>query len=347
MWLYRRPALIIKTTMKLTGCSCRGPFGFRGTKYLRPGSAFTLIELLVVIAIIAILAAILLPVLQQAEQRAQSAQCMNNTRQIMIAWHLYAEDNNDFLAPNDYYTGDDGPGAPPPPYYLPRSGARIGDLSWVGGAMDYESDNPEATNTADLTTWAAFGSYSPNPAIYHCPADHSTMTPYYGGQRVRSYSMNGAVGTLWCSVAGSLYLIGRPVGSTFLTGTWSGSTANTTPWRTYGKLSAILHPDPSDLWVIMEENPYSINDPVICVAMGTPDANGNATWTRFIDTPGSNHNGEAGGISFADGHSEIHKWMGPTLRGMNSYTGSHNWPAGDAADLSDLQWLQAQTTALK
>ena len=214
--------------------------------------------------------------------------------------------------------------------------------------MDWESDNPtEATNILDLTIYAAFGPYAPNPNIYHCPADHSTMEPYFHQQRVRSYSMNGAVGTLWCSVGATPSLIGRPVGSTFLTGSWSGSTANTTPWQTYGKLSTILHPDPSDLWVIMEENPYSINDPVICVAMGKPDANGNANWTRFIDTPGSNHNGEAGGISFADGHSEIHKWQGGMLKTMNSYTGSHNWPASDPGDLADLNWLQAQTTALK
>jgi prepilin-type N-terminal cleavage/methylation domain-containing protein/prepilin-type processing-associated H-X9-DG protein len=332
--------------MKSIGRSFRERSVSRERKKFRPGNAFTLIELLVVIAIIAILAAILLPVLQQAEQRAQAVQCMNNSRQIMIAWHLYAEENNDVLAPNDYYTGDDGPGSPPPPFYAPRTG----DLSWVGGAMDYESDNPiEATNIIDLTTWAAFGPYAPNPAIYHCPADHSTMQPYYNAQRVRSYSMNGAVGTLYCSVSAPTqkYMTGRPVGNTFLLGSWSSSTANTTPWQTYGKLSTILHPDPSDLWVVMEENPYSINDPVICVAMGPPDANGNPSWTRFIDTPGSNHNGEAGGISFADGHAEIHKWMGGVLRGMNSYTGSHNWPAADPGDLADLHWLQAQTTALR
>jgi prepilin-type N-terminal cleavage/methylation domain-containing protein len=62
-----------------------------------PSRGFTLIELLVVIAIIAILAALLLPSLARAKLKAQGVQCMNNHRQLAIAWRMYTEDNADKL----------------------------------------------------------------------------------------------------------------------------------------------------------------------------------------------------------------------------------------------------------
>jgi prepilin-type N-terminal cleavage/methylation domain-containing protein len=73
----------------------------RPLKPRRPCSGgFTLIELLVVIAIIAILAAMILPSLGKAKQKTQGVYCMNNTRQLMIAWSMYAHDAQDRIVPS-------------------------------------------------------------------------------------------------------------------------------------------------------------------------------------------------------------------------------------------------------
>src|SRR5216117_802643 len=70
---------------------------FRRSRRSRRGGAFTLIELLVVIAIIAILASMLLPALAKAKTKAQGIGCLNNTKQLMLGWHLYAGDHNEVL----------------------------------------------------------------------------------------------------------------------------------------------------------------------------------------------------------------------------------------------------------
>src|SRR5437868_3905911 len=62
--------------------------------------AFTLVELLVVISIVGVLASLLLPTLAQAKARAKGIFCLNNSRQLMLAWAMYADDEQERLVSN-------------------------------------------------------------------------------------------------------------------------------------------------------------------------------------------------------------------------------------------------------
>ncbi len=135
----------------------------------RGRGAFTLIELLVVIAIIAILAALLLPTLNRAKLKAQGIYCMNNEKQLLLCWMLYASDYNDRLVPN---VGD----AQSTTEYNPNG-------TWAYGKV---SSLPDETN-ATLLTESLLGTYTKSVGIYRCPADPGNPA---GTQRVRSVSMN-------------------------------------------------------------------------------------------------------------------------------------------------------------
>ncbi|HEX3717810.1 MAG TPA: prepilin-type N-terminal cleavage/methylation domain-containing protein [Verrucomicrobiae bacterium] len=257
-----------------------------GQAAIRTG--FTLIELLVVIAIIAILAALLLPALSKAKVQAQGTYCLNNEKQMTLAWLMYADDFRGLLVPN---VGD-GQGLA---YYEATN-------TWCYGNV---SGLPDETNVLYLKE-SLLGNYTKNPGIYKCPGDPGNPV---GTARVRSISMNG-----------------------FMNGK-GGDTV--TGFENFMKTSDLQK---SAQWfVFLDEKPATINDEYFEVNMGGVTS----TSIAVQDNPSQVHNG-ACGFGFADGHAEIHKWLGAAFESPVSCSGQSF--TSPSANFHDALWLVQHTT---
>jgi len=219
-----------------------------------PVAAFTLVELLVVIAIIAILAGLLLPALTKAKAKAEGTFCINNTRQLQMAWQVYADDHSGSLC---YNLGGNG---------STRAVALRTNINWVNNIMSWEVLDSDNTNLATISD-AALGPYTKNPTVYRCPADRvlsgSQSSAGWSG-RIRSYSMNAMVGN-----AGPASTAGNNVNNPY--------------YVQFFSVASI--PRPSGIFVFVDEHPDSINDGYFL---------NKAYYGQWIDLPASYHNGAAG-----------------------------------------------------
>lgn len=260
----------------------------------------------------------LLPALGKAKLKAQGVQCMNNHRQLSLAWRMYSEDNRDTLVYASWLGGN--PASP------------LDAFSWANDVMDF---NPANRGNWDINwdiTKRPLWQYNKNANIYKCPADHSSiMVNGVPLPRVRTMSMNLFLG-----------------GFDGTDGGWSWADL----YRIYYKLSDIngaYGAGPDKIFVFLDEREDCVNWGNYMVDLhGAPTASTPANPAEYEfqqDIPGFYHN-RACGFSFADGHSEMHRWLDPRTTPPIQY--------GVATDLTlavprdvDVAWLQDHATRPK
>jgi len=280
--------------------------------------AFTLLELLAVIAIIAILAGILLPALASARERSRGIYCLSNTRQLTLAWQLYADDHDSLL-----------------PYNLVMAGTTFRtNINWVNNVMDWYVTSSDNTNLATITE-ASLGSYVAGmTAIYHCPSDHALSADQAAAGwsgRIRSYSMNAMVGN-----AGTASL--------------TGGNVNNPGYKQFFKIEQM--PRPSDIFVFLDEHPDSINDGYFIDRDGVPAVGWSASSVpnnEWHDLPASFHNKSAA-FSFADGHALLHHWSSSTTvipAAAHAANLPIQIPTAPASEDTDFEWVMEHMSVEK
>jgi prepilin-type N-terminal cleavage/methylation domain-containing protein/prepilin-type processing-associated H-X9-DG protein len=241
------------------------------TRRSNKDGAFTLIELLVVIALIAILASLLMPALGKAKARAQGAICVSNHQQLILAWHLYVEDNDGLLPQNDGGS-----------IYVNSGPLNPGYHNWVLGSISWLPDRRDNTNTSIIVPGGSgsLGHYSKSHRIYKCPSDRSMALinglPF---PRVRSVMMN-------------MYISDTASRPAYNAGVLDNALFYST--KDIRKIS------PANLFVLIDTHEDSVGE-------GAFAPGGLFGGYVMGDLPATRH-GRSSPLSFADGHAEIRHW---------------------------------------
>ena len=198
---------------------------------------------------------------------------------------------------------------------MAKAAARSDPLNWVNGVLSWELD-PDNTNETMITRASLAPYCAANPRVYHCPADRvvsSVQRAAGWNERTRTYSINAMAGDAGEASRG-------------------GTNVNNPEYMQFFLLSAI--PEPANTFIFIEEHPDSINDGYF---LNNPDD------LEWLSLPASFHH-NAATISFADGHTELHRWQDDAARARPAPDGA-GLPRSVVSDhQADFEWLAERTS---